>query len=298
VRPAGREGGDPEAGGVDLHAHTTASDGTLTPAELVAEADRHGVRVLAITDHDSTDGVEAARKEAIALGMRLVPGVEINCGHQGAEIHVLGYFVDRSAGWFQSFLAERRAERVDRIHRILDRLAGLGMAVDAAEVFALAGDGAPGRPHIARALVSRGYVRSTREAFDRFLAVGRPANVPFERLPPAEAVARIRAAHGIPVLAHPGRGVPEELLTQLAGSGLLGIECYHPQHTRSQTERYLRMCEAHGWLATGGSDFHGSAAEGKGPPGTPAVPLAVYRALLGRARAAGSPVDADEHDLG
>ena len=218
------------AGAVDLHAHTTASDGTLSPRELVRTAARHGVRVLAVTDHDSTEGLAEALEEAGRLGLTVVPGLEINCDVEGAEIHVLGYLGDWGTAWFQDFLRAQRAERVARIHRIAERLTELGLPIDPAEVFALAGDGAPGRPHVAQVMVNRGYVRSVREAFDRYLRAGGPANVPRRRLAPAEAVALIRRAGGVPVLAHPGLAGRDAMIPDLVRAGLMGIEVYYAEH--------------------------------------------------------------------
>ena len=180
-------------GAVDLHSHTTASDGTLAPRGLVRLAARHGVRVLAVTDHDSTGGLAEAMDEAKSLPpLEIVPGLEINCDVAGAEIHVLGYCVDWEAVWFQEFLGAQREERRQRVYRIAARLAELGMPIDPAEVFALVKEGSAGRPHVAQVMVDHGYVKSVREAFDRYLATSGPANVPRKRLTPVEAVRVIR----------------------------------------------------------------------------------------------------------
>jgi predicted metal-dependent phosphoesterase TrpH len=181
---------------VDLHSHTTASDGALSPRELVRLAARHRVSVLAITDHDSTEGLVEAMDEAARHGIEIVPGLEINCDVPGAEIHVLGYCMDWRAPWFQDFLREQRAERVARVHRIVDRLTELGLPLTADEVFAVCKEGSPGRPHVAQAMIARGYVKSVREAFDRYLHAGGPANVPRRRLTPVDAVGVIRRAGG------------------------------------------------------------------------------------------------------
>jgi predicted metal-dependent phosphoesterase TrpH len=277
-----------EAGerGVDLHAHTTASDGTLTPRQLVQEAVRHGVRVLAITDHDSTDGLAEALAEGARIpSLTIVPGLEINCDVEGAEIHVLGYCPDYETTWFQDFLREQRAERVARIHRIADRLAELGMPIDPAEVFALVKEGSAGRPHVARVMVDRGYVRSVREAFDRYLRTGGPASAPRRRLVPAEAVGVIRRARGVPVLAHPGLAGRDELIPGLVDAGLLGIEVYYAEHSAAQTTTYLELCRRFDLVATGGSDYHGLHTGRTNPPGTPPVPLSVWHALRSRAEA-------------
>jgi predicted metal-dependent phosphoesterase TrpH len=271
-------------GSVDLHAHTTASDGALSPRELVRLAARHGVRVLAVTDHDSTEGLPEALDEAAHHGIEIVPGLEINCDVTGAEIHVLGYHVDWSAGWFQEFLREQRAERVGRVHRIVERLTELGMPLTADEVFAICKEGSPGRPHVAQAMVNRGYVKSVREAFDRWLQAGGPANVPRRRLTPVEAVRVIRRAEGVPVLAHPGLARRDELIPELVEAGLAGIETYYPEHSAAQIEGYLATCRRLGLVATGGSDYHGSHTGRATTVGSPAVPAEVADQLKQKAR--------------
>jgi hypothetical protein len=274
-------------GAVDLHTHTIASDGTLAPRDLVRRAAERGVKVLAITDHDSTDGLAEALEEARGHpGLTIVPGLEINCDVEGgrgaSEVHVLGYLLDYEEAWFQDFLRAQRAERAARVHRIAARLAELGLPIDPAEVFAIVKEGSPGRPHVARVMVKRGYVKSVREAFDRYLHTGGPAHVPRKKLTPAEAVAIIRKARGVPVLAHPGLGVPDALVEELVGAGLLGIETFYPEHTPAQVRHYLDLCKAHDLVPTGGSDFHGPAVRA-GEPGTPRVPLSVWEGLQARA---------------
>lgn len=271
-------------GAVDLHSHTTASDGALAPRALVEKAARHGVRVLAITDHDSTDGLaEAMAAAAEHPPLVIVPGLEINCDVEGGEVHVLGYYVDHEAPWFQEFLREQRAERVARVHRIAERLAALGMPIDPAEVFAVAREGSPGRPHVAQVMVARGYVKSVREAFDRYLHAGGPASVPRQRLTPAEAVAVIRKARGVPVLAHPGVGGKDELIADLVRAGLMGIEVYYAEHSAGQVAAYLDMCRRFDLVATGGSDFHGAHTGRTNPPGTPDVPMSAWEGVKERA---------------
>jgi len=277
-------------GGVDLHAHTTASDGTLSPRELVSAAGRRGVRVLAVTDHDSTDGLRDAFDEAAKHPpLTIVPGLEINCdapGAAGAEVHVLGYYVDHEAGWFQDFLREQRVERVARVHRIVARLAELGMPIDAAEVFAIVKEGSAGRPHVAQVMVQRGYVRSVREAFERYLHANGPANVPRKRLTPVEAVRIIRRAHGVPVFAHPGLADRDALIPELVEAGLMGIEAIYAEHSAAQTAHYKDVCRAHGLVATGGSDYHGERSGRTNPLGHPPVPMSVWEELKAAAEKA------------
>ena len=267
-------------GPVDLHSHTTASDGTLAPRDLVRLAARRGVTVLAITDHDSTEGLAEAMDEARAhAGMTIVPGLEINCDVERGEVHVLGLCVDWRAEWFQTFLTEQRRERAARVERICARLAELGVPLTPAEVFEVVKEGSAGRPHVAQAMVNRGYVRSVKEAFARYLRAGGPAHVTRKRLTPAEAVTIIRRARGVPVLAHPGLGDHDGLIPDLVAAGLMGIECWYHEHSAGQTAKYLELCRRHGLVATGGSDYHGPHVGRPNEPGTPEVALAAWEAL-------------------
>jgi len=268
---------------VDLHSHTTASDGTLAPRELVRLAARHGVRVLAVTDHDSTGGLAEAIDEARKLvPFEIVPGLEINCDVPGAEIHVLGYCLDWEAAWFQEFLGVQREERRQRVYRIAARLADLGMPIDPAEVFTLVKEGSAGRPHVAQVMVDHGYVKSIREAFDRYLSANGPANVPRKRFTPVEAVRIIRRARGVPVLAHPGLANRDELIPELVEAGLMGIETFYPEHSAAQITAYREMCGRLGLIATGGSDFHGPSVSGARHPGLQPVPESAWRELRRR----------------
>jgi predicted metal-dependent phosphoesterase TrpH len=273
--------------GVDLHSHTTASDGTLSASELVREAARRGVRVLAVTDHDSTEGLAEAMAEAsLHPPLTIVPGLEINCDVEGGEVHVLGYYVDYEAEWFREFLREQRAERVARVHRLAARLGELGMPIDPAEVFALVKEGSAGRPHVARVMIRHGYVKSIPEAFDKYLHSGGPASVPRRRLTPVQAVEIIRRARGVPVFAHPGLADKDAMIPELVAAGLMGIECYYSEHSAAQTAAYVGICRERGLLATGGSDYHGPRTGRVNPLGSPAVPMAVYDALREKAEQA------------
>jgi predicted metal-dependent phosphoesterase TrpH len=270
-------------GGVDLHTHTTASDGTYSPTELVAEAAQRGVRVLAVTDHDSTEGLPEAMAAAERhRPLEIIAGIEINCDVEGAEIHILGYLMDWQAPWFQEFCRGQRRERRERVHRMVERLAGLGMAVDAEEVFAIVKEGSAGRPHVAQVMLARGYVRTVREAFDKYLGSGKPAHVPRRKLTPAEAVRLLRQAGGVPVFAHPGLADRDALIPDLIAAGMMGIECYYPEHSAGQRAAYLQLCHDHDLVATGGSDFHGPRVRAA-TLGSPAVPMAAVDALRARA---------------
>jgi hypothetical protein len=271
---------------VDLHTHTTASDGTLKPAQLVREAAGRGLRVLALTDHDSTEGVAPALAAAGLGGalLEIVSGIEINTEVPGAEVHILGYFVDHEVPWFRETLREFREERAARIHRIAERLSDLGCPVDPAEVLALVREGSAGRPHVARVMVERGYVATVKEAFDRYLGVGKPAYVGHRKVAPREACRLIRRAGGLAVLAHPSfHQGSEALARELAAEGLLdGIESYYPEHSPAETGRYVGLCRELGLVATGGSDFHGPAVRAAVLGQVP-VPWEAWEALRRRA---------------
>jgi predicted metal-dependent phosphoesterase TrpH len=270
-------------GGVDLHTHTTASDGTYAPRDLVIEAASRGVRVLAITDHDSTEGLPEAFEEAERRRpLELLPGIEINCDVEGAEIHVLGYLMDWQAPWFQEFCREQRRERRERVHRMAERMAALGMPFDADEVFALVKEGSAGRPHVAQVMVAHGYVKTVRQAFDKYLAAGRPGHVPRKKLAPEDAVRLIRRAAGVPVFAHPGLASRDELIPGLIAAGLMGIECYYTEHSAQQRATYLQICKEQDLVATGGSDFHGPQVRAA-TLGSPSVPMAAVEALRAKA---------------
>jgi predicted metal-dependent phosphoesterase TrpH len=196
--------------------------------------------------------------------------------------------VDHEAEWFGQFLQEQRADRAARVHRIAARLAELGMPIDPAEVFALVQEGAAGRPHVAQAMVQRGYVKSVREAFDRWLHTNGPANVPRRRLTPVEAIAIIRRAGGVPVFAHPGLAARDELIPEMIAAGLMGIETYYAEHSATQTAHYKDVCRVHGLVATGGSDYHGERSGCTNPLGHPPVPMSVFEELQDAARRAKS----------
>jgi len=270
-------------GAVDLHTHTTASDGTYAPRDLVAEAASRGVRVLAVTDHDSTEGLAEAIDEAERRRpLEIIPGIEINCDVEGAEIHVLGYLMDWQAEWFQDFCREQRRERRARVHRMVKRLAAIGMPLDADEVFAIVKEGSAGRPHVAQVMVARGYVKTVREAFDKYLGSGKPGHVPRKKITPEDAVRIIRKAGGVPVFAHPGLADRDELIPGLIAAGLMGIECYYTEHSAAQRASYLQICKDHDLVATGGSDFHGPKVRAA-TLGSPSVPMSSVDALRAKA---------------
>jgi len=253
---------------VDLHSHTTASDGGLAPQDLVARAASLGIEVLAITDHDTTTGVPAALAEARRRNIVVVPGVEISALSGREEIHLLGYFVDIENEELQSFLGRTRIARRERAEKMLARLAQLGLAVKWERVVELAGEeGSIGRPHVATSLLEAGLISSWAEAFDRWIGRGCPAYVERYKLTPEEAITLVRASGGLPVLAHPyiynRKGERKKdldlkhWLPRLVEAGLAGIEVYYPNYPRRVSRSLLELALRYGLMISGGSDFHG-----------------------------------------
>ena len=261
----------------DLHSHTLHSDGALTPEALVELAASRGVGALAVTDHDTLDGLPAAVRRGRELGVEVVPGIELSVDEQGKDIHLLGYFVSRPQV-LEAALREIREERVRRAHRMLERLAELGCHVEYDAVASRARGGVVGRPHIAAALLERGHVDSLNDAFERLIGSDGPAFVPKRTLCLEAGVELLRRAGAVPVVAHPGVSDCDELLPRLRAVGVLGLEVWHPQHDARSTRRYRSVARRHGLVPTGGSDFH-REAPGCNLPGDQRLPLDVLDAL-------------------
>lgn len=245
----------------DLHVHTTASDGTDSPEEVVARAASIGLGLLAIADHDTLEGIQPAVEEGLKRNVEVMPAIELGTEHRGQEIHILGYMIDTCNGRLRSELAFFRDTRTERVTRMVHRLNKLGFSISMPRVLEIAGQGSVGRPHIARAMVEKGFVGSVEEAFDHYLGEGKPGFEPRLKCTPAQAVHIIRLAGGVAVLAHPGLSPDDGLISTLIPEGLQGIEVYHPSHAPEVRNHYLRLCEHYGLVATGGSDYHGK--EGK-----------------------------------
>jgi predicted metal-dependent phosphoesterase TrpH len=247
----------------DLHLHTNFSDGTYSPEELAAEAQRHGLAAIALTDHDTVEGCERAEAACKRFGVDFVPGTELTAEHDGNEIHILGYCLDIQNRKLLVEVAQFQAVRQNRIREMVARLRQHKIALEADAVFALAKCRSPGRPHVARALVQAGLCSSLDEAFERFLKKNRLAWVPKSKVSASEAIDLIHGAGGVAVLAHPGLNRCDEVIPEITEAGLDGIECFHTKHSTSTSEHYLQIADRFHLLVTGGSDCHGMS---KGRP--------------------------------
>jgi hypothetical protein len=240
----------------DMHVHTRASDGMISPEEAVKLAKEAGLVAVGVADHDSIDGLEAALEAGKRYGIEVIPGVELSAEAEATEVHIIGYYIDWRDRQLRKRLRKFQEFRKDRARRIVDKLRELGVDLTYEEVLAVAGGEVIGRPHVAQVLVKRGYVQNPDEAFDRYLGSGKPAYVKKFELSPAEAIRMIERIGGIPVLAHPKFG-GEDMLSELVSHGLRGIEVYHSQHGPSEISRYKRLAREHNLLATGGTNSHG-----------------------------------------
>ena len=240
----------------DLHIHTSASDGWFTPDMAVEQAKDAGLAAISIADHDSVSGIEAAIWAGKKHGVEVIPGVELSSEFEGRDLHFLGYFVDWHDKRFNKKLLTMQEARVDRAKKILDRLRGVNINISYNVVIVIAG-GTVGRPHIAKALLDRGYVRTMQEAFEKYLIPGKPAYVEKYQMLPAEAIRMIRRVGGIPVLAHPYFANADEMLPELVEQGLRGLEVYHSKHDAMVARRYEQLAKKYDLLVTGGSDAHG-----------------------------------------
>ena len=242
---------------IDLHLHTTASDGTLGPSALVARASTAGLRIIAVTDHDTLEGLPEAREAALSHGLRLIDGVEITAVDEGRDVHMLGYFVNPADAALADFLASQRADRQRRVLEIAARLSSLGAPIDIEPVIARRAGGSVGRPQIADALVAAGHARDREDAFDRFIGSDRPAFVPRRGPAPADVIQIVRRAGGLVSLAHPALTKKDELIPHLASEGLAALEARHSDHDAADERHYRTLAAQHGLAVTGGSDFHG-----------------------------------------
>ncbi len=271
---------------VDLHSHSTASDGKLRPSEVVYLAARLGIGTLGLTDHDTTDGIAEAQQAGRDHGVQVIAGVEINSEGEHGDAHILGYLLDPCEPLLQEQLLAIRDARVGRAKGMLKKLAAMGMPIEWTRVLAMAGDASSiARPHIARAMVEAGYVASVQEAFDKYIDTKGPAYVNRLRLTMAEAVGAIHKAGGVAVFGHPALSRLVHLIPQLVEAGLDGVEVYYPKHTPEQRAELLDLAERYNLVVTGGSDFHSLDDPSHAPLGSVDVPESVVENLFARHRA-------------
>lgn len=275
---------------IDLHMHTTASDGRSTPEELVNQAFDAGIRTMSVTDHDTMAGVERAAAAAAERGITFVPGIEITSVHGGKDVHVLAYFLPELSEALRELLAEQRRNRLDRARLIAERLAAVGAPIDTdalMEAGAALGGKSLARPQIAQALIAAGHAGSVAEAFEKYLSENGPAYVPHRGASPSEVVDLIGQAGGVSSLAHPGYTKKDEIIPDLVGAGLHAIEAYHSSHDAEMVQRYLTAARSHRLAITGGSDFHGVGtrrSEFFGVTNLPAHDFEVLRERASRTR--------------
>jgi predicted metal-dependent phosphoesterase TrpH len=246
----------------DLHLHTIFSDGTYSPSELVSESKKAGLSAVAIVDHDTVGAIAPAIGIAETENIELLSGIELSAEYDGLEIHILGYLIDYKNKDLLERLETLKKNRIDRVYKIVDKLKGIGIALDPRTVFDIAKQGTVGRLHIARALLSEGKVSSVFEAFKKYIGDKCPAYVLGFRLSPNEAIKLIKDAGGIPVLAHPYTLDNDDLILKFIDYGLMGLEVWYPEHSQSMTNFYLNLAKKHNLLVTGGSDYHGNAKPG------------------------------------
>ncbi|HUL37195.1 MAG TPA: PHP domain-containing protein [Thermodesulfobacteriota bacterium] len=255
-------------GHIDLHLHTTASDGVLSPSEVVRYAKAKGLQAIAITDHDTIEGCEEGLAEGERIGFEVIPGIEISAEHSPGSMHILGFFLDIHHPLLNERLRYLQKARAERNPRIVEKLNRLGIDITFEEVLKASGGGQVGRPHFANVLLEKKYVRSFQEAFDRFLKKGAPAYVDKLRFSSREALHFIDEAKGVAVLAHPntlgvnGYAELEKLILQLVKEGLKGIEVYYPEHSPTEVAQYKSIADRYDLLSTGGTDYHGLEKNG------------------------------------
>jgi 3',5'-nucleoside bisphosphate phosphatase len=271
---------------IDLHLHTTASDGHLAPEALVARAAGLGLSIISVTDHDTTAGLAEATAAAARHGLRLVPGIEITAVEQGRDVHVLGYFIDSAHAPFVEFLRAQRDDRRRRVETMITRLAELGVPLDREQLLGRvtpASGRSLGRPHVADALVAAGHAVDRGDAFDRFIAEGRPAYVPRRGASVGEVAAIVRAAGGVASLAHPALLNRDESIPEFVAAGLPAIEVWHSDHDAAATARYEAIARRLGLAMSGGSDFHADHSHHASGFGTVTLPLHAFAELELRA---------------
>lgn len=270
---------------VDLHVHTTFSDGLFTPDQVVTEAKRLGLAAVAITDHDSVDGIERAIATGRKLKVEVVPGAELSTNVSGVDVHLLAYLINYKSPVVKAFFAEVRKKRLERAEKMVAKLRELGVGVEFKRVIELAGDGAIGRPHVAQAIVEAGGAASISEAFSRYIGYDGPAYFPKMKLTPLEVVDFVHQHDGLVVIAHPATYGNDDVVYTAIAAGVDGIEVWHPDHDKTNVAHYQELAQKNGLLVTGGSDCHGGRKAGMVYLGSVEVPylcLAQLKRLVAR----------------
>ncbi|MBN1130504.1 MAG: PHP domain-containing protein [Chitinispirillaceae bacterium] len=266
---------------VDLHIHTIHSDGTSTVQEVLEAASRKGLAAVAITDHDCIDAYPAAIELGSQMGVEVVPGVELSSEIEGADIHILGYYIDFTDPTLNRILQEMKEARFQRARKMIENLNRQGVDLRFETVLAIAGVGAIGRPHIAAAMLREELVYSFREAFEKYLGYGLPAYVEKYKMRPRDVFDLIKGAGGIPILAHPGVTRVDERIKEFIDDGVMGLEAYHTEHSAAYQQQYIKIARKYGLAITGGSDFH-NANHNKSEIGIPRVPYGTVKSLKGK----------------
>ena len=267
---------------VDLHIHSTVSDGKLEPVDIVRKSAESGLTVIAIADHDTVDGIAPALLAAKAFpSLKIIPCVEISTDVPSGEVHILGYFIDYTSQELRAALGKSRNSRRERGQGMVTKLESLGIHIEWQRVQEIAGSGSIGRPHIAQAMLEKGYITSLKEAFTKYIGRGGSAYVEREKMTPVEAVELILQANGLPVLAHPlTTNDPETLVVELKAAGLVGIEAYYDSYTTDEISRLVNLADKHGLIASGGSDYHGLDASSETMIGGVDVPIKSAEQLI------------------
>lgn len=270
---------------VDLHIHSTASDGRYSPQEIVRKATGLGLEVIALADHDSVDGIAPALEEARKLNrLQFIPAVEVSTDVPSGEVHILGYFIDYTSEELAAALERFRYSREGRAQGMVAKLAELGIQISWERVREIAGDGTIGRPHIAQAMLEKGHIGSIKEAFDRYIARDGPAYVERDKMTPEEAVRLILRNRGLPVMAHPFTAPePEAMIVELKATGMVGIEAYYNNYMNEEIGNLIALAKNHGLIITGGSDYHGLDESHETLMGGVEVPMEAVHRLIAQA---------------
>ena len=267
----------------DLHVHTSYSDSTFSPEEVVSCAKENGLAAIAICDHDSVEGIAPCEELASKVDIEIIPGIEMSAEKVDAEIHVLGYFIDWKNNWFREKLKEIQKSRIERAYKIVEKLKSFNINITAEEVFRLAGNNASvGRMHIAQAMINSGAVKNMKDVFGKYIGFLKPCYVPYTKFSPEEAIQIILKVGGVPVLAHPDLMGHDEYIEEFVGYGLRGIEVYHTDHRPNVAAHYERIAKRLGLVMTGGSDCHG-LGKGRILMGTVKVPYELVEKLKAEA---------------